>query len=181
MPRSRNRPYPPDLRRRAVAKWMGSLWAAGLGAAGAARASGANPPTKGPTMPAKPGSAAGEFDIQQLAALLPATLAGWSLATLGQPVPSALPDPLPALQATYTRDTRTAIVSLMTRLPVSVPKGSRAIQQQRREDRQENIVTLPLSNGIVIVARSHLADAAALVQLIEAIDLDRAEKLQRVN
>lgn len=132
-------------------------------------------------MPAKSASAAGEFDVQQLAALLPATLAGWSLATLGQPVPSALPDPLPALQATYTRGTQTAVVSLMTHMPVAVPRGSRAIQQQRREDRQENIVTLPLSNGIVIVAHSHLADAPALVQLVEAIDLDRAEKLQRLS
>lgn len=63
----------------------------------------------------------------------------------------------------------------MTRWPITVPKGSRAIQQQRRDERNENLATLPPANGIVITARSHLADAP----IIEAMDLDKAERLVR--
>ena len=128
-------------------------------------------------MPAK--SSTGNFDIQQLAALLPASLGDWTLATLGQPIPSVMPEPLPALQATYIKGQQTAIVSLMTSMPIAVPKGSRAIQRQRIEARKQNIATLPLSNGLVITASSHMAEGPVLVQLIEAIDLDRAEKLVR--
>ena len=121
----------------------------------------------------------GDFDIQQLATLFPATLGGWTLAALGQPIPSPMPEPLPALEATYTRPGQLVNISLMTSWPVSVPKGSRAIEHRRVEVRTEDIAMLPLSNGIVITARSHQAGGPALAQLIEAIDLDRAEKLVR--
>lgn len=130
-------------------------------------------------MPAKSSTSKGNFDIQQLAALLPASLGGWTLATLGQPIPSVMPEPLPALQATYIKGQQTAIVSLMTSMPIAVAKGSRVIQQQRIEARKQSIATLPLSNGLVITASSHMAEAPALAQLIEAVDLDRAEKMVR--
>jgi hypothetical protein len=41
------------------------------------------------------------------------------------------------------------------------------------------VATVPLANGLVITASSYMADGPALVQLIEAIDLDRAEKMVR--
>jgi len=130
-------------------------------------------------MPAKSSTSKGDFDIQQLAALLPSGLGEWTLATLGQPMPSVMSEPLPALQATYVKGRQTAIVSLITSMPLVVARGSRAIQQQRIEAHKQNVATLPLSNGLVITASSHLADGPALVRLIEAIDLDRAEKMVR--
>lgn len=130
-------------------------------------------------MPAKSSISKGNFDIQQLAALLPAGLGEWTLATLGQPIPSVMPEPLPAIQATYIKGQQTAIVSLNTSMPQGVAKGSRAIQHERIEARKQNVATLPLSNGLVITASSHMADGPALVQLLQAIDLERAEKLTR--
>lgn len=121
----------------------------------------------------------GDFDIQQLAALLPASLGDWTLATLGQPIPSVMPEPLPAIQATYLKGQQMAIVSLSAGTSTVVAKGARAIQQQRIEARKQNVATVQLANGLVITASSYMADGPALAQLIEAIDLDRAEKMVR--
>ena len=124
-------------------------------------------------------AARGSFDSGQLAALLPATLGEWKLQSLEQPLPDPVPQPQPAVRAEYARGNQTVEVSLQTSLPVSTASPARAIRTERREDRQQNVATLPLANGLTIVAVSHQADGAALEQLIRAIDLDRAEKLQR--
>ena len=55
--------------------------------------------------------------------------------------------------------------------PAATGAGARAIQHARREERQQNVATLSLRNGILIRASSRSADAAALSRLIEAIDL----------
>ena len=120
-----------------------------------------------------------EFDIQELAALLPATLGDWRREALGQPLPSPMNEPGPALRATYRRDERTAQLTLTTSLPVPVPKGSRTITHQSPDARKLQTATLPLSNGVVIVASSTSSDGAELAKLIESIDLNRAEALVR--
>lgn len=119
------------------------------------------------------------FDAEQLAALLPAALGEWQRKKLGRPVPTQVPEPQPALQAEYVLGQHTAALALMTELPITTAEGSRTIHHQRREDRQQNIATLPLRNGLTIIATSHGADATALAGLIQAIDLERAEKLVR--
>jgi hypothetical protein len=146
---------------------------------GAAHASGEPSPTRSPAMAVKTSSGKGDFDIQQLGALLPATLGGWKQTALGQPLPSPMNEPRPALRAVYQRDGRMAELTLTTSLPIPVAKGSRTINHQRDELRKLSTATLPLSNGIVIVASSTTAERAELTQLIESIDLDRAEALVR--
>ena len=64
-------------------------------------------------------------------------------------------------------------------MTLAPPVGSRSIHHERREDRQLNVATLPLSNGLTIIASSHVADAPALARLINSIDLASAEKLVR--
>jgi len=145
----------------------------------AAHASGEPSPTRSPAMAAKTSSGKGDFDIQQLGALLPAMLGGWTQTALGQPLPSPMNEPRPALRAVYQRDGRMAQLTLTTSLPIPVAKGSRTINHQRDELRKLSTATLPLSNGIVIVASSTTADRAELTQLIESIDLNRAEALVR--
>ena len=63
--------------------------------------------------------------------------------------------------------------------PAAAGAGARPIQHARREERQQNMATLPLRNGILIRASSRSADAAALSRLIEAIDLARDQALVR--
>lgn len=120
------------------------------------------------------------FDSEQLVALLPASLGGWTLKTMERPRPSPAPQPLPALRAEYMQGTQTVVVALVTYMPVPAGSGAPTIHHERREDRKENTATLALRNGLTIVAASHGADGPALAQLIGAIDLARAEKLVRL-
>jgi hypothetical protein len=145
-----------------------------------ARAVGASSATRSPAMPAKTRSAGQpDFDIQQLASLFPATLGDWTRDALGQPQPSPMKEPRPVLRAVYRKAEREAEVAVTTSLPIAVPKGSRAITQQRDDVRKLATATLPLSNGIVIVASSMRADGEELARLIQSIDLARAESLVR--
>lgn len=132
-------------------------------------------------MPSKPthANARGAFDAQQLAALLPAQLAGWTQTLLERPIPGPVSMPLPALRAEYSLAGQRVEVTLTTDMPAPTGVGARAIQHARREDLQQHMATLSLRNGILISASSRHADAEALSRLIEAIDLARAETLVR--
>jgi hypothetical protein len=147
----------------------------------AARASGETPTDGRPPMSVKPSAAArrGAFDPQQLAALLPAALGAWKLESLYRPQRTPIPEALPDWRAEYIDGTRKATLELLTEVTQSPPVGSRSVQHERREDYNLNVATLPLSNGLTIVASSHGADAPALAALIHSIDLARAEKLVR--
>jgi hypothetical protein len=124
-----------------------------------------------------PAAARGTFDSKELAALLPPTLGGWKLQKLDRPLPDPVAEPRPAWRAEYARGDHSAEISVLTSLPVA--GASRSVRTERREDRQQNIATMALANGLTLMAVSHQADGAALEQLLRAIDLDRAEKLQR--
>ena len=77
------------------------------------------------------------------------------------------------------QDAQLQLLPVNASMPIAVAKGSRTINHQRDEVRKLSTATLPLSNGIVIVASSTTADRAELTQLIESIDLNRAEALVR--
>ena len=69
-----------------------------------------------------------------------------------------------------------AVLSITTRL--ATPGGARTFHEDYRADRQETSVAMSLGNGLLIVAVSNRADAAALKGLIESMDLARAQALR---
>jgi hypothetical protein len=169
------------LDRRHVAALLLFAWLLTLGgAAPSADASGEpfNERSKPMAAKSKPVARKFSFDDAELIALLPASLGGWTLSTMERPEPSPALEPVPALRAEYALGKQTVKVTLSTVFPASASDNTQTIYHDRDEARQHNTAVLKLQNGLTIIASSHLADAQALAQLINSIDLPRAQKLK---
>ena len=118
------------------------------------------------------------IDADQLPPLFAGTLGEWHRVTLEKPLPDPVPGPHAAMRAKYTQGARTAIVSIDTDLPRASGDTKRTVHENVRPDRKESSVSISLANGLVIVAVSQSADAAALKALLESMDLAQAEGLR---
>lgn len=126
---------------------------------------------------AKPAAARkARIAAEQLIPLFTETLGAWHLLTLETPQATPAREPVAAVRAEYGQGDVEAALSITTRL--AAPGGARSVHEDHRADRQVTSVTMSLGNGLLIVAISNRADAAALKGLIESMDLARAEALR---
>jgi len=126
----------------------------------------------------KPAPRSSRADADGLVTLFPGALGAWQLTELEKPLPPQPPEPRPLVRAVYTQGPHSAEISVRTGSPRSTAKGTREVYREGPPQRNGSMVVVSLANGVAIAATSRTADAAALEELIRAIDLERAERLK---
>lgn len=145
---------------------------------------------------ARPSKASERFPRERLVPLLKPALGAWTRDALRS---ARLPqdDPgTPPVQAEYTGPAGPASVAITVVAPGPAWTGEpveraidggteklwrwnqRPVREARYDTPPRQVVTVTLANGIVLTASSPRADAAALRELLAAIDLDAAERLR---
>jgi hypothetical protein len=136
-----------------------------------------------------------------LAPLLAQNLGDWALQTLEKASSGREPTSAPALRGVYVKSGTEATLSIADlgarsattnrwsgspvdrKTPTGSEKmyksGSRIVHETFTEASGETQVTYTLANGLQVAALSTAADAAALVGLIESLDLAHAEAIPR--
>ena len=145
---------------------------------------------------ARPSKATERFPRERLVPLLKPALGAWKRVSLRS---ARLPqdDPAtPPVEAGYEGPAGRASVALTVVAPGPAWTGEpvertidggteklwrwnqRPTREARYEQPPRQVVTVTLANGIVLTAASPTADAAALRELLAAVDLDAAERLR---
>jgi hypothetical protein len=137
-----------------------------------------NPRSQPVSSKPEPSARQKKFDEQQLIALLPLSLGEWTLKKMWKPLPVGPLQLVPSLQAEYAKGTQTVELSFSSLMAVSKSDAARGIVLKRDEASGENIATVGLPNGLTLLASSRQADAEALTNLVHAIDLSHAGRLQ---
>lgn len=145
---------------------------------------------------ARPSQPPERFARERLVPLLAPTLGGWTRTSLRSVrLPSDGPA-APPVEAEYTAAAGRAVVTVTlvrpgaawTGAPVErafdggteklYRLGQRPVREAHHDSPARTVVTISLANGIVLTASSPVADAATLRSLLEAVDLDAAERLR---
>jgi hypothetical protein len=134
---------------------------------------------------------------QQLVPLFAETIGSWQRVKVETPTKRPVPTAGPILKAEYRNGDARANLSISGTDAVASERfsavdretasgfeklyksGERIVREEFKREPRQASVSVTLANGLIVVASSKAVDNAALKQLVEGIDLARAEAIPR--